>query len=184
MENGILHSCCGENKRTTRTNKVIKIIKGGDVLEPIGRGRKIIAHIVNNKKSWGAGFVLELSKKYPQVENAYRAEASWYLGKNQHIPILNGQLSPSLWIINMCAQDGVNRKGKNNFYFPLISYTHLDICLADLMTIPEEFTFHMPPIGTGLGNGSWKIIRAIIEERLGDREVYIYDKYNALKDEK
>ena len=35
----------------------------GDATEPVGAGRKIIAHICNDRGIWGGGFTGALSKK-------------------------------------------------------------------------------------------------------------------------
>ncbi|MBV9509840.1 MAG: Appr-1-p processing protein, partial [Caulobacteraceae bacterium] len=47
----------------------------GDATQPTGKGNKIIAHICNDLGGWGKGFVLALSKRWPQPEAAFR---QWY----------------------------------------------------------------------------------------------------------
>jgi O-acetyl-ADP-ribose deacetylase (regulator of RNase III) len=43
----------------------------GDATAPIGTGHKIIAHVCNDIGAWGAGFVLALSKRWPQPKAEY-----------------------------------------------------------------------------------------------------------------
>ena len=42
----------------------------GDATSPQVKGYKVIAHICNNRGSWGAGFVMAISKKWssPEIE--------------------------------------------------------------------------------------------------------------------
>ena len=45
----------------------------GDATTPSGKGPKIIAHVCNDIGGWGKGFVLALSRRWPEPERAYRA---------------------------------------------------------------------------------------------------------------
>jgi len=49
----------------------INYIKG-DATVPQAKGTKIIAHICNNLGGWGKGFVLAVSKRWPEPEQEYR----------------------------------------------------------------------------------------------------------------
>lgn len=44
----------------------------GDATNPIGSGLKYLIHIVNNRKKWGKGFVLAVSRKWKQPEEEFR----------------------------------------------------------------------------------------------------------------
>lgn len=44
----------------------------GDATDPTGGGNKIIAHVCNDIGAWGAGFVLAISRRWPQPEAEYR----------------------------------------------------------------------------------------------------------------
>lgn len=44
----------------------------GDATKPQGDGIKIIAHICNNRKGWGKGFVLAISRRWAEPERIYR----------------------------------------------------------------------------------------------------------------
>jgi O-acetyl-ADP-ribose deacetylase (regulator of RNase III) len=47
----------------------------GDATTPVGKGPKVIAHVCNDRGGWGKGFVLALSRRWPEPEAAYRR---WY----------------------------------------------------------------------------------------------------------
>ena len=50
----------------------LKFVKG-DATRPIGEGNKMLLHICNDENRWGAGFVLAVSRRWPEVERVYRA---------------------------------------------------------------------------------------------------------------
>lgn len=45
----------------------------GDATHPHGQGPKVICHVCNDIGGWGRGFVLALSRRWPQPEADYRA---------------------------------------------------------------------------------------------------------------
>ncbi|MFI2203484.1 Appr-1-p processing protein [Streptomyces sp. NPDC020192] len=45
----------------------------GDATVPLAKGTKVIAHVCNDIGGWGKGFVLALSRRWPEPERAYRA---------------------------------------------------------------------------------------------------------------
>lgn len=47
----------------------------GDATSPQGDGTKAIVHVCNNIGAWGAGFVMAISRRWPEPEAAYR---EWY----------------------------------------------------------------------------------------------------------
>jgi O-acetyl-ADP-ribose deacetylase (regulator of RNase III) len=52
----------------------LRIVKG-DATAPQVEGNKIIAHVCNDLGRWGKGFVLALSRRWPEPEREYRR---WY----------------------------------------------------------------------------------------------------------
>ncbi len=44
----------------------------GDATCPQGKGAKLIAHIGNDLGGWGKGFVVAISRRWPEPEKAYR----------------------------------------------------------------------------------------------------------------
>ena len=150
----------------------------GDATEPRGGGLKILPHIVNSKGGWGAGYVLALSKKWPEPEIEYRrwsltdTDASggkFELGNVQFVPV-----SAEITVANMLAQEGYF-DGKN----PPVRYWALEQCMAKVAEHARHLraSLHMPRIGTGLGGGSWEKVEPIIRAATDTRglNVCVYD---------
>src|SRR5262245_22379163 len=51
--------------------EALRIVRG-DATAPRVDGPKIIAHVCNDVGGWGAGFVLAVSRRWPEPERAYR----------------------------------------------------------------------------------------------------------------
>ena len=77
----------------------------GDATQPIAAGNKIIAHVCNDIGGWGRGFVVAISKRWPQPEEDYRA---WYANREQNDFALGSarlvQVESGLWVANMIGQ--------------------------------------------------------------------------------
>lgn len=139
----------------------------GDATRPIGSGPRIIAHICNNSRKWGAGFVLAVSRRWPEPESIYRKRQTIQLGDVDIVPV-----EKDLWVANLIAQAGIGFQNG-----PPIRYTALQDCLRFLSGYAKEFgaSIHMPRIGCGLAGGTWDKVEPIISETLCDVEVYVYD---------
>lgn len=148
----------------------------GDATMPFGKGVKLIAHVCNDLGGWGKGFVLALSRRWPEPEKAYRA---WHrdraandfaLGAAQFV-----QVEPYIWVANMIGQRGI-RTGSNGVP---VRYEAIDAALARLADKALELgaSVHMPRIGCGLAGGRWSRIEPLITERLVRRgvPVTVYD---------
>lgn len=144
-----------------------------DATFPQVKGYKVIAHICNNRGSWGAGFVMAISKKWSSPEIEYR---KWIetktatLGEIQLVPV-----EDEIVIANMIAQDGFV-----NFLNPVaVRYESLKECLNKLAyrIKANDVSVHMPRIGCGIAGGKWELIEPIIKETLckNDIQVYVYD---------
>lgn len=135
----------------------------GDATEPVGEGNKIVAHIVNNIGAWGAGFVLAVSKKWPEPEDNYKMYTpnALRLGTVDYILVDNTPFN-NIYVANMIAQHGIkgNKEG-----IPL-RYSSLVDCLRNLNEMADHLkaSIHMPMIGSGLAGGDWAVIEQIIRE--------------------
>lgn len=151
----------------------------GDATKPLARGPLLIPHICNDIGAWGAGFVLAISKRWPEPEAAYRA---W---KQEHSDKIAGRFGlgnvqfvkckGEVTLANMIAQHNVRPlEGK----LP-IRYDALEICLNKVAdyAIENKMVIQMPRIGTGLAGGLWENIEPIIEKTLcaKDLEVNVFD---------
>lgn len=140
----------------------------GDATEPVKKPA-LIMHVCNDIGGWGRGFVLALSKKWPEPERYYRNLKSYTLGRAQFVDAGEG-----VFVANMIAQrDIYSTRG-----VPPIRYDDLAGCLqqvAEFTLIKGGYSIHAPRIGCGLAGGSWSVVEPLIEFYLKDREVYIYD---------
>nr|WP_168513669.1 macro domain-containing protein [Streptomyces sp. S1D4-11]QIY99704.1 macro domain-containing protein [Streptomyces sp. S1D4-11] len=148
----------------------------GDATTPSAKGVKLIAHVCNDIGGWGKGFVLALSRRWPEPEAAYRA---WHrhrahndfgLGAAQFV-----QVEKYVWVANLIGQRGIRTGSKG---VP-VRYEAIDTGLARLATKAAELdaSVHMPRIGCGLAGGNWSRVEPLIMRRLVERgvAVTVYD---------
>jgi len=155
----------------------IKYLKG-DATAPVRTGFDIIVHICNNIGCWGSGFVLALSKRWPQPEELYRNMSSRSMTYSKHTPlgsIAHCVVDKNLIVVNMIAQEGIRSQKKG----PPIRYEALAECLAKVCELakPLRATVHMPRIGCGLAGGTWDKVQPIVERNLTEKgiPVFVYD---------
>ena len=157
---------------------MIRYVHGDAADLPSGdRVVRAVLHICNDQGGWGKGFVLAISKRWPQPEEKYRRlfhdGGQVALGRIQVVPV-----GDSVVVVNMIAQSGYRRNNGS----PPISYEALDACLvtfckrADrLVAKGGRLEIHMPRIGCGLAGGRWEEVEPIIEKHLGLFPVTVYD---------
>ncbi|MER6500536.1 macro domain-containing protein [Streptomyces sp. NPDC001455] len=148
----------------------------GDATAPQGSGVKLIAHVCNDLGGWGKGFVLAVSRRWPEPEAAYRrwhrerAGNDFALGAAQFV-----QVSPYIWVANMVGQRGMRRGSKG---VP-VRYEAIDTALGVVAdrAIALGASVHMPRIGCGLAGGTWSRVEPLLENRLLSRglAVTVYD---------
>lgn len=156
------------------------VFLNGDCTYPIGDGIKIIAHIVNNRGSFGKGFVTAISKKskFPEIEykkwykNGIYLDQPFALGNIQIIPI-----SHDIAVSNMIAQDG---------YFSTFNpvpcqYNALEQCLIKLVDyiktfgVEKKVSIHIPYLmGCGLGHGNWELVLSILITFICENDINLY----------
>lgn len=136
----------------------------------------VIAHVCNDVGAWGAGFTRSLSKAHPTVEAEYRRwskQSDFDLGENQIV-----QVSDSLLVCNMVAQHGLPSKQRRILGDVPLQLDALDVCLLNLSDSCRQWnasTVHMPRIGCGLAGGKWEDVEPLIQQRLGNLTVFVYD---------
>ncbi|MGQ4385803.1 macro domain-containing protein [Streptomyces sp. SAS_270] len=149
----------------------------GDATVPLGKGVKVIAHVCNDIGGWGKGFVLALSRRWPEPEAAYRA---WHRGRAANDFGLGAvqlvRAERYVWVANMVGQRGIRTGSKG---VP-VRYEAIDAALTELADRATELgaSVHMPRIGCGLAGGKWSRIEPLVEERLVRRgiSVTVYDR--------
>lgn len=153
----------------------------GNALEPKVRPT-IVCHIVNTVNSFGAGFVVAVTKKYPHVKRAYHdfydnsyciVDANGVLAPKgkRSIPFMLGEsqivkAEEGVYVANMVAQKMGEYKGK-----PPIRYEALRECLGKVVDVAQKLnltTLSGPRFGAGLSMGDWTLIEEIIKEEVID----------------
>src|SRR5262249_50374063 len=120
----------------------------GDATTPGVAGNKVIAHVCNDVGGWGAGFVLAVSRRWPEPEADYRAwhaarsSNDFRLGSVRLVPV-----AADVWVANMIAQHDVRTRRA----LPPIRYEALETCLVALAERARALgaSVHMPRIGCG-----------------------------------
>ncbi|MFD3788503.1 macro domain-containing protein [Streptomyces cyaneofuscatus] len=148
----------------------------GDATAPQGKGVKVIAHVCNDLGGWGKGFVVALSRRWPEPEAAYRrwhrerAGNDFALGAVQFV-----QVGQYLWVANMVGQRGMRTGSKG---VP-VRYEAIETALGAVAVRAGELraSVHMPRIGCGLAGGKWSRVEPIIEGCLTGEgvSVTVYD---------
>jgi len=148
----------------------------GDAAQPTGEGPRIIVHVCNDIGGWGRGFVIALSKRWPEPEQRYRA---WFRGE-EATPFELGevqfvQVADNLWVANLIGQRDVRSvKG-----VPPIRYDALRVGLQKVAFEAERVgaSVHMPRIGCGLAGGKWDEVEGIVRDELNAAriEVFVYN---------
>ncbi|MGW4233176.1 macro domain-containing protein [Streptomyces sp. NPDC004980] len=144
----------------------------GDATAPQGKGVKLIVHCCNDLGGWGKGFVLALSRRWPEPEAAYRrwhrerAGNDFGLGAVQFV-----RAGPYTWVANLVGQRGTRTGSKG---VP-VRYDAIDAGLEKvaLRAAELEASVHMPRIGCGLAGGTWSRVEPLIAGRLVDRGIAV-----------
>lgn len=161
---------------TNTSTSPLLTYRTGDATDPDGPEPKIICHVCNDVGAWGRGFVLALSRRWPEPERSYRRW--WGAYDRAHLPLGEVQLveaAPRLWVANMIAQHGIHGTDGR----PPIRYDALARCLRRVREHALELGagVHMPRIGTGLAGGDWSRVSAVVVEEIcaHDVPVTVYD---------
>ncbi|AUY51101.1 macro domain-containing protein [Streptomyces sp. CB01881] len=149
----------------------------GDATAPQAKGVKVIAHVCNDLGGWGKGFVLAVSRRWPEPEAAFRrwhrerAKNDFGLGAAQFV-----QVEPYVWVANLVGQRGI-RTGRSTG--APVRYEAIDTALTALaeQALALGASVHMPRIGCGLAGGRWELVEPLVTARLVDRgvPVTVYD---------
>lgn len=125
-----------------------------------------IAHGCNSYGVMGSGVALAIKTKWPKAYEEYHnyyKECGLDLGEIISVPCENKV------ILNCITQKHYGRTGDK-----FVSYDAIDTCMKHIQNLGLD-NIAMPKIGAGLGGGDWKVIEAIIQSRLINRNVVIYE---------
>lgn len=156
-------------------DSTMPLIVRGDATRPRGKGNKIIAFVVNDKTPrWGAGFALEIKKKWPNVQEAFVAAMELHPAEFRLGRIFTVEVDHDVMAVMLIAQHGYGPSR-----LPRIRYAALQECLTSLAKLAKAklASIHMPRIGSGQAGGNWSIISEMIGEVVSRRGVLvtIYD---------
>lgn len=146
----------------------------GDATIPQGDGPKIIAHCANDIGGWGAGFVLAISKRWPQPEAEYRAWAQRASGRLNLGDVQFVSVGHGVTIANIIGQRNVGFQGAAAIRYGALAEGLVTVGIRAQIT---GESVHMPRIGCGLAGGNWDAVEPIIKETLCARDinVFVYD---------
>ncbi|TJZ63305.1 ImmA/IrrE family metallo-endopeptidase [Sphingobacterium olei] len=146
------------------------ILEFGDATKPRGKGKKIIAQVVNTSASLGRGFGYSLAKNYPVVKDRLKEwssdKSTFVLGNTNVV-----EVDKDIFVFQMLAQKGLFAKGNE---IPL-RYKELRKCLIQLReyALDNNCSVHMPAIGAGQAGGEWDIIIGMIHDELVNYEIKV-----------
>ena len=142
----------------------------GDATDPVKRPA-LIMHCCNNVGAWGAGFVLALSRRWPEPEAAYRRMNLRPLGKTQFVSVAGDEVV----VANIIGQLGLRLAGGQ----PPVRYDALENGFRRVKTFLDQnpaYSVHAPRLGCGLAGGEWPRVEGlIVVTRLDAHDVFIYD---------
>lgn len=147
------------------------IIEYGDATEPRGKGKRIIAQVVNTSGALGSGFGKSLSMKYPKVKEAvqeWKADRSRFVLGNTNLV----EVRQNLYVFQILAQKGLLPKAGEI----LLKYNELRKGLVQLREKALEMgaSIHMPTIGAGHAGGDWNLIIGMIHDELASYNIKVY----------
>lgn len=125
----------------------------------------IICHQVNAKGVMGAGLAGQVKQWFPKAFADYKAAYDTGELKLGHAVI--SQIKPYCYIAHIVGQHGY---GRNSLF---TNYQALSLAFGSLKkfreTLDKEVPIFFPwRMGSGLGGGSWRIVKDIIEEFFPD----------------
>lgn len=147
--------------------------KIGDATGPfrdIDAGPKILIHCCNSKGLWGAGFVLAVSKKWPEPEALFRKNFKEDFSKLGDIQVC--AVETDFVVVNMIGQEIGWKDGQ-----PPIRYWAIEQALKKVARLADWMgaSIVAPRFGSALAGGDWNKIEELINKNLGDFPVYIFD---------
>jgi O-acetyl-ADP-ribose deacetylase (regulator of RNase III) len=151
----------------------------GDATAPDRSGPVVIAHVCNDLGRWGRGFVMALSKRWPEPRERFVAwhesgasgeEGPFELGRVQFV-----RVEPDLWVANVIGQHGLTaKKGVAPVRYDAICTGLTDVAR---FAAGHRATVHMPRIACGLAGGTWDKVEPLIADTLlaAGVETFVYD---------
>lgn len=129
-----------------------------------------IVHGCNAQGVMGSGVAKAIRDKYPAAYEDYKsAIANHPYGEKLLGKVYACVMSDDKVILNAITQEFYGKDGKK-----YVSYDAIDEAMGRVAKFTKK-PISMPKIGAGLGGGSWRIIEAIIEARLPEHVVTVWE---------
>lgn len=127
--------------------------------------RGIICHQVNAQGVMGAGLAAHIKMKFPRAYNDYREV--YNSGKLKLGQCIVTEVGPDLYVASLVGQDDYGRGRRFTLYNAVaVALIQLD---GFRNNIGRDLPVYVPyRMGSGLGGGSWRIVKSIIEENHPD----------------
>lgn len=140
----------------------------------------LIIHQANLFHTFGAGIAHAILEKFPEAYAADKAtthgdESNAKLGSYSLGRITDSKGTSIKNVINLYSQTGIGGKDRQTSYDAMVQ--GLTSLRNRMEKNPSHWIVGIPyQMGCGLANGSWTIVRAILEDIFGRSpvEVYIY----------
>jgi hypothetical protein len=148
----------------------------GDATRPFAKGKKIIAHVVNDATpNWGGhGFAQAVKTKWPAAQEAFR---EWVEEDPERLALGNlhiADVDSETAVASMVCQKGYGSSPKLR-----LRYFALETCLQRLNQVATErsASIHMPRVGSGQAGGSWFLVHELITSVLLSEKapVFVYE---------
>ena len=156
------------------------------LVDPNPKAMRFLVHCCNDIGAWGAGFVLALSRAWPETERAYklwfegldtayRVTGPAQLGEVQFVQVAN-----NIIVCNLIGQRSCGYTGS----IPPVRYDAIRMGMAKIRLamygmekIGFNCTFHSPRFGSDLAGGDWNVIESIIVDIMGRTRIpsTVYD---------
>lgn len=147
----------------------------GNVLDPSGKGMKIVCQLVNDQaKVWGGGVARAAARRYPSAQQQF---SQWIM----QIPKRDrlGQVHFAKAVKDITIASLVAQEGYGTSLLPRIRYAPLEQCLSTVarFALDHQASVHLPRIGAGQSGGSWDTVEEIIRDALVAHKVpvKVYD---------
>lgn len=143
---------------------MIEIVKG-NLFEHLETSDKhvYIAHVVNDRNRWGAGFTAEINKYCGlRPQRNYENFIASFDDESDALGYYHKCIMDGYTVVHLCAMHGVYNKYVNPH--PLV-YDALESALESfyISILCEDRVVYMPKIGAGLARGNWSTIYGLIQ---------------------
>lgn len=134
---------------------------------------RVIVHGCNSHGIMGSGVAKRVKELYPEAYEKYRdycKEMDLRQGKRYILGKVIAAMSNNMLILNCITQMDYGNDGEK-----YVSYDAIDTSMMTIARKHDLDNISMPKIGAGLGGGNWNVIKEIINHRLKDKIVTVWE---------